>query len=261
MPKSTEHLTSKSDHDEVCEYIDVFDAGSLTDLHLESDITEDELVKRFQDAAHNVAHFGGNLSPGIQSDLDNLSAPRMSWEDFVSFHIGSKKEGEGKNDWSRPRSRALMAGLFLPRKKRIVFKLLVLVDRSASVTKEKATYGLSQIQALSHSVEGYVVCFDTVAYWESKGYIESATPDQLLQLEFTGGGGTVLAPALYSYEEELEPVDMLIVITDGGIFDLEKINSIGSPNLNTQVVWILTESNANFKPSFGRVFNLDNDHV
>ncbi len=258
MPKNTEAEQCQCDTDEY-EIIDVFGVGSLTDLHMDTDITEEELAQRYQNAAENARRMGSPIGSGLMEELGSLIAPKMTWEDFISITLGNKKEGIGKNDWGTPRSRALFYGQYLPKKKLNVFRILVLVDRSGSVSKEDATYGVSQIQVLGLSIEGYVVCFDTVPYYETATHIESGELGELLKIQYTGGGGTALTPTLYSYEKELGPVDLVVILTDGGIFDLGELSKKGSPNNDTQFLWILTTLNSGFKPPFGRVFNLNND--
>jgi predicted metal-dependent peptidase len=260
MPKNTEQENNctKCSSDDY-EIIDVFGVGSLTDVHMDADITEDELAQRFQNAAENARRMGGKLATGFLEELGALTAPKMTWEDFVAITIGNKKEGIGNNDWGSPRSRALFYGQYLPKKKLKVFTILVLVDRSGSVPLEDATYGISQIQVLGLSIEGYVVCFDTVPYYDTATRIESGELGELLKIQYTGGGGTVLAPTLYSYEKELGQFDLVVVLTDGGIFDLDEISRKGSPNNNTDFVWVITGTSSSFKPPFGRAFRLKND--
>lgn len=259
MPKNTEQEKICRCESDDYEILDIFSAGSLVDLHIDSRITEDELAERFQSAADNAKRMGGTLGQGIQDELGTLLTPKMTWEDFILITLGSKKEGVGRSDWGSPRSRALFYGQYLPKKKLNVFKVLILVDRSGSVSNEQATYGLSQIQVLGLSIEGFVVCFDTVPYYDSATKIDSAELDELLRIKFEGGGGTLLATSLYSYEKELGPVDMVIVLTDGAIFDMHELEKRGSPNQDTQFLWILSERNPSFKPGFGRIFQLDNN--
>lgn len=259
MQKSTEQEKNCKCEGDDYEIIDVFGIGSLTDVHMDANITEDELAQRWQNAAENARRMGGSVSSGLMEDLGALMAPKMTWEDFVAITLGNKKEGIGRNDWGTPRSRAIFYGQYLPKKKLNVFKVLALVDRSGSVSKEDATYGVSQLQVLGLSIDGFVVCFDTVPYYDTATHIESGELGELLKIQYTGGGGTLLVPTLYSYEEELGAVDMVVVFTDGGIFDLEELNKRGAPNNDTQYLWILTSTNSEFKPPFGRVFNLKND--
>lgn len=257
MPKNTEPKKCKCDTD-TFDIIDVFGMGDLTDQHIDSDVSEQELAQRYQYAAENARRMGNGVGSGLFEELGALAAPKMTWEDFIAITLGSKIQGIGSNDWGTPKSRALFYGQYLPKKKLNVFKILVLVDRSASHPKEDATYAISQIQILGLSISGYVVCFDTIPYYENATYIESGELSELSKIEYTGGGGTLLVPTLYTYEEKLGAVDLVVVLTDGGIFDLEEMNKRGSPNNDTQFLWILTSRNSDFQPVFGRVFNLRN---
>ena len=238
--------------------IDIFGIGNLTDQHIPSDISENELAQRFQSVIENASRMGGLVGDSLLEDLGILSAPKMTWEDFIILTLGSKKEGIGKNDWGAPRSRALFYGQYLPKKKLDIFRVLILVDRSNSVSKEDATYGVSQIQALGLSIEGFVVCFDTVPHYASATKIDSGSIEELLKIQYAGGGGTLLAPTLYSYEKELGPADMVIIFTDGGIFDMQELNKRRQPNTQTEFLWVLTERNPGFRAPFGRVFFLKN---
>lgn len=241
------------------EFIDVFGIGNLTDSHLECAVTEDELTKRLQDAVEMSRQMGNGTPPGILQDLAIMTAPKMTWEDFITIHIGNKKQSGEKNDWGSPRTRSLSFGMYLPKKRTIEFTALILIDRSGSVSNEQANLGLSQLQVLGESLEGFVVCFDTKPYYSRMTKIDSATADELIKIQYTGGGGTCIASSLYSYEEEIGPVDMVIVITDGAIFDLAELTRLGIPNSQTEYLWLLTERNIGFKPSFGKVYALNNE--
>lgn len=259
MQKSTEIQKKCKCESNYYEKIDIFGIGDLTDCHMDVDLSEEEMAERFHTISETAKRMGGVVGSGVLEELGALMAPKMTWEDFAAISIGSKKEGVGKNDWGSPRSRPLFYGQYLPKKRLNVFKLLMLVDRSGSVSNEQTVYGISQFQALGHSVEGYVVCFDVIPYYDQATYIENGTAEELIKIPLAGGGGTLLASSLYSYEKELGPVDMVAIITDGGIFDIAEINKRGSPNTATQFLWLLTERNVNFIPSFGRVFRLNNE--
>lgn len=243
------------------EYIDVFGIGSLTDTHMESDLTEEELAKRVNEAIENTKRMGGQISSAISGELGNLIAPKMTWEDFAVISLGNKKQGIGANNWSSPRIRSLFSGMYLPKKKTVHFTALILVDRSGSVSDEQANYGLSQIQVLGERIEGYVVCFDTNPFYDEMTRIENGSAEELLKVKYVGGGGTCIASSLYSYEGEIGPVDIVIIITDGQIFDMNEVNEKGAPNHETQYLWLLTERCPEFSPGFGRVFNLQNDRI
>lgn len=148
--------------------------------------------------------------------------------------------------------------MYAPKKKTIHFDLLVLIDRSCSVSNEQANYGLSQLQVLGESVSGFVVCFDTEPYYDAMTKIDYATLDELQKVAYNGGGGTCIGSSLYSYEQIIGPVDMVIIITDGAIFDMNEVNKKGIPNIDTQYLWLLTQRCSDFNPNFGRVFDLNN---
>jgi predicted metal-dependent peptidase len=241
------------------EYLNIFGAGSLADTHLDILVSEEEIARDMQEALENAKKMGGLIGSGFIQDLAKLSAPKMMWEDFVAVHIGNKKDGVGRNDWGRPRTRPLFYGMFLPRKRAIHFSVLILIDRSGSVTNEQANHGISQIQVLENNIEGYILCFDTVPYYDKIVKIDDGSANSLLKVEYVGGGGTQICSSLYSYEEMIGEVDMVITITDGGIMDLADMNKKGAPNGNTQYLWLLTEYCPEFKPEFGRVFRLNND--
>lgn len=256
MPKTLEEKCSCNSDD--YEDLDPFGVGNLTDTHIDMLLTEDELAQRLYDVVENAKRMGGDISSAIELGVAELIAPKMTWEDFVSIQMGTKKNGGSRNDWSIPKSRSLFSGLYLPKKRSPYFKLLILIDRSGSVSDEQAAYGISQFQSISNNIEGYAVCFDTKPYYEHMTILESAEPSELLKIKQVGGGGTAISSSLYSYLDEIGEVDMVAIITDGYIFDMNEVNAKGIPDPKSQVIWILNENNPSFKPSFGRVFNLKN---
>jgi predicted metal-dependent peptidase len=239
------------------EYIDVFNVGSLTDQHYEIEISADDLTKRLASAAEVAARLGAPTSLGVEEEVGHLVKPKLTWEDFIQSHYQKKQEELGRNDWASPRIRPLFAGLYIPKKKQIRLKTLILVDRSTSMSNEDASYGLSQTQALGDKCDGWVLCFDTKPYYEAVSKIENADAENLRQVKFKGGGATQITSSFETYEKELGKMDLILIITDGAIFDLENLRKLGAPK-DTQVVWLIT-SHQEFKAPFGRVFFLRND--
>lgn len=84
-----------------------FGIGNLTDTHMDTDLSEEKLAKRFNEAIENTKRMGGKVSSGMMENLGFLISPKMTWEDFVTISIGNRKNGFGKNDWNTPRSRSL----------------------------------------------------------------------------------------------------------------------------------------------------------
>jgi predicted metal-dependent peptidase len=64
-----------------------------------------------------------------------------------------------------------------------------------------------------------------------------------------GRGGTAFSSFFENYKKELgDKFDVIIIMTDGGVWDLNKLIS---PNIET--VWVLTNNYEAFNPPFGRV--------
>lgn len=239
------------------EYVDPFGAGETLDDHIDSDISEEELGKRITDAMEIAKKMAGKVPGALEDELGTLIAPKLTWEDFVRSRLLKARNGYGKNDWTRPKSRPLFAGLYMPKKRDYYVKFLFGYDCSGSMSIEDIAYGVSQAQVIDERGEGFLVPWDAKTYWDSMLLIKKANTEELMKAKVVGRGGTHVASLFHEYEENCGKVDLILIATDGYLYDNELASCI--PPKGVDVIWLITSHNPNFKPPFGRVFHLRNE--
>lgn len=235
-----------------------FGEGSLLDIHLDIDVNPEEINKRIANAASWTKKMGGKLAGGLEKELDDLTAPKLTWQDFVRFTTQRKRVESAKSNWNSPKRKQLFSGLFVPQKISNAVSFGVFFDTSGSMSPQQISYGLSQVSVLDEGGEGWLCPFDAGPYYDSAVRIKNAKRESLAQAKYVGGGGTVLLPALSTYEKEMGEVDLLIIISDLYLADTFEVMKWVAPG-RTQVVWLSTNGNPGFKPACGRIFQLMNE--
>jgi predicted metal-dependent peptidase len=254
--------------DTICEgncdedHIDLFGMNGdqhLVDQHIDADQTREETLKKIYDAVIIAGKLGGNIPGWLNEELGILSRPVMCWEDFVRNLILRKKKGSSRNDWTKIKSRPLFAGLYIPHKKTNHLNILVPYDCSESMSKDDIAFGISQLQVIGERSSMWLCPFDTEAYWKDAIRIKKANIENLKQTRVCGRGGTMINRVFQTYEDQIGKVDLIIVLTDGFLWDGELKDC--KFDKNTDIVWVITSHNPSFKPPKGRVFHLRNEHI
>lgn len=236
---------------------DPFEIGDLLDEHMDTDVSEDELAKRLYDAAEMAKRMGGKTPLGMQDEIADLIAPKITWQDIVRQMITKKREGVGRADWQKPKSRPLFTGLYVPKKKDHFLNILVAYDCSGSMSAEDISFGISQLQVIDQKSEMYCVAFDFVPYWDQMVKIKKADKENLSKLKSIGRGGTAVNLVFNEYEKYCGKADLIIVISDNYLSDTE-LNDVKRPDRSTDTLWLCTSENK-WKPPFGRTYNLRNE--
>ena len=101
-----------------------------------------------------------------------------------------------------------------------------LVDTSGSIIRPWLIQFLSEVYAaLKHLGGGFIIAWDAQAYSE----IELKKAEDLNRLAgkgaLRGGGGTTIAPALEKVIELMAKDDLVVVMTDGEIFDITALKT------------------------------------
>lgn len=222
--------------------------GIAADSHIESQLTDQELLNEVLEAATSCERTAGTVPGAIKDMLKELMEPTLTWQDMVRHTLQTIRQEQGsKNDWSRYRRRAISMGLYLPKKKDIHVNWCAVLDTSGSMSVEDMTYGVSQLKALDGRSTGVVVPNDAQPYWDAATPILSMK--DLPKINPVGRGGTCFAEFFDKFEKQLnKPFDVLIVMTDGEIFDLPQCKK---PKCD--VVWVIVTDHKAFSPPFGRV--------
>lgn len=232
--------------------VDIFDMGGTLDDHMDTEETEEKLAKRISDAMEAAKKMAGHVPAALEDELGLLTAPKITWQDIIRTRLLKARAGNGRNDWTRFRSRPMFTGLLVPKRKSMFAHFGCLLDTSASMSKDDMAFGLSQLTALDERSEGTVVPADASIYWDKATKLKKANKEELSKVKVVGRGGTKFAEFFTDYEKNIGKCDFLIVISDGYLLDTD-IADMKNPGID--VIWLITGSSS-FNPPFGRCFEL-----
>lgn len=250
----------KCDHNHGCgtcgdegdEWVDVLGMGGTIDDHMNSEESEEKMAQRVYDAMQSAKKLAGHIPAALEDEIGRLVDPKVSWKDVVRGKMLKAKQGNSRNDWNRFKIKPLFGGIMSPKKINYTCNFGCLLDTSGSMSNEDMAFGLSQLQSLDPANEGTVVPADAAIYWDNATKLKKCDAESLKKVKVVGRGGTMFGEFFTDYEQHIGKCDFLVVITDGFLADHDTLPSL-DPGVD--VIWLLT-SDHDFKPSFGRVFNL-----
>lgn len=234
------------------EYIDIFGLGGTVDDHMDTSESEEKLAKRISDAMEAAKKMAGVVPAALEDELGKLTAPKVTWQDIIRTRLLKARAGNGRNDWTRFRSRPMFTGLLVPKRKNYFAHFGCLLDTSGSMSKDDMAFGLSQLCALDERSEGTIVPADADIYWDKATKIKKSVAEEIMKVKIYGRGGTKYAEFFTDYEKNIGKCDFLIVITDGFLLESD-IAEMKHPGVD--VIWLIT-SGSLFNPPFGRAFDL-----
>ena len=230
----------------------IFDFGGTIDEHIDAEETQEEMAKRIARAMDMTKRMAGKVPGVLEDELGVLLAPKVRFQDAIRAQMLRSKDGGSKNDWTRFRSRAMFAGLLIPKRIDRHCKFACLLDTSISMSQDDMAYGISQLQSLDQQGEGDIIYADAKVYWDKVVKLKRFNKAALQNLKPIGRGGTILHQFFDEYKKRLGKVDFLIVITDGGLLDSD-LTAMKNPQM--PVFWLITNEDE-FAPPFGRVYKL-----
>lgn len=231
---------------------DIFGFGSTLDDHMDTEESEEKLAKKISDAMEAAKKMAGYVPAALEDELGKLTAPKVTWQDIIRTRLLKARAGNGRNDWTRFRSRPMFTGLLVPKRKNYYAHFGCLLDTSGSMSKDDMAFGLSQLASLDERSEGTIVPADATIYWDKATKIKKANFEELQKVKIFGRGGTKYAEFFDDYEKQIGECDFLIVITDGYLLDTD-VAEMKHPGKD--VIWLIT-SGSSFNPPFGRAFDL-----
>jgi hypothetical protein len=232
--------------------LDIFGLGGTVDDHMDTSESEEKLAKRIADAMTVAQKMAGHVPSALEDELGLLTAPKVSAKDFIRTRLLKARAGNGRNDWTRFRTRPMFSGLLVPKRRNYYAHFGCLLDTSGSMSPDDMAFGLSQLAALDERSEGTVVPADAEIYWEQATKLKKANFEELSKVKVVGRGGTKYAEFFDDYLDKIGECDFLIVITDGYLLDTDVAEM---KNPGKDVIWLLT-ANSSFNAPFGRVFDL-----
>lgn len=231
---------------------DIFGFGATLDDHMDTEESEEKLAKRISDAMEAAKKMAGHVPAALEDELGKLTAPKVTWQDIIRTRLLKARAGNGRNDWTRFKSRPMFSGMLVPKRKNYYAHFGCLLDTSGSMSKDDMAFGLSQLCSLDERSEGTIVPADAEIYWDKATKIRKANAEEITKVKIVGRGGTKYAEFFTDYENNIGTCDFLIVITDGFLLD-QDVSEMRHPGVD--VIWLITSGSA-FTPPFGRVFDL-----
>lgn len=234
--------------------VDIFGFGDTLDDHMDSEESQEKLAKRVSEAMEAARKMAGHVPSALEDELGKLTAPKVKWQDVIRTRLLKARAGNGRNDWTRFRTRPMFSGLLVPKKRNYFASFGCLLDTSGSMSKDDMAFGLSQLISLDDNAEGTIVPADAQIYWEDATKLRKANAEEISKVKVVGRGGTMFADFFSDYEKNIGKCDFLVVVTDGYLLDTD-IAAMVNPGVD--VFWLVT-SGALFNAPFGRVFDLRN---
>jgi predicted metal-dependent peptidase len=177
----------------------------------------EELQRRWRREFHKawqLAKMAGKCPSGLERWVERLLKPSTDVRALLRAYI---REGLGRMvvaNWLRPSRK----NPDLPWVKRLGLPTIhALVDTSGSIGEEELSLFLGTLQEFRNQTEITVTCWDAEAYETVKVRGRDILP--WVKGKIKGGGGTVIAPALKKTLERMKPGDIVVVLTDGYIYD------------------------------------------
>jgi predicted metal-dependent peptidase len=233
--------------------IDLLGLGGTMDEHIDTEESQEKLAKRIAEAMEAAKKMAGSVPSALEDELGKLTAPVVSWQDMVRTKLTKARNGNGRNDYTRFRTRPMFAGLMVPKRRSYFVRANVLLDTSGSMSSDDMAFGLSQLCALDERGELTITFADAQIYWDQSVKIRKCKMEEIQNnVKPVGRGGTVFGNYFEEYRDHLGECDMIIVITDGSLMP-DDITRMKDPGID--VMWLITSETA-FQPPFGRVFAL-----
>jgi predicted metal-dependent peptidase len=222
---------------------EVRDAPTGTDSDGEPAPSEQEWKQRAASALQQ-AKMQGNMPGGLARSVQQALKPRIDVRSLLLRFFSERSTGD--YSWTRPNSRYLSQGLYLPAlESKALGEIAIMVDTSGSVDEVSLSYARSIVESVIDECSPAAV---TVYYFDSKvASIDRFERGDSLTWKPQGGGGTSFVPALEAIELDGQAV-CAVCITD-----LDGTFPDNAPLL--PVLWLSTDE-SNIAP-FGETVYID----
>lgn len=186
---------------------------------------------RVMTAARQVERSGGRLPGGASLLVERLTRPALNWRDLIARFVARSRRAE--RCWDRPDRRFVARGLYLPGRVATAHRLVVAIDVSGSTLACLPQF-LGELTGIlaSGAVETVrILAFDAALQLDT--VLAASDIAAVNRLSLRGGGGTDFRPVFAQLQDNGEPPDGVIVLTDG--FGRAPKSAPGYP-----VFWALT---------------------
>jgi predicted metal-dependent peptidase len=193
--------------------------------------------------AAQAAKMSGKLSANMARLVGEILEPRVDWRDVLRNFL--TKCRHDTRSFSRLNRRFLPQGLYLPSVSgEVMGEILIAVDCSGSIGERELNEFAAEIRAIKDDLMPRCL---HVMYFDSKvSHIEEYQPDDELDIQPHGGGGTAFSPVFRKADElGIEPV-ACVFLTDLYCDDF-------GDQPDYPVLWV---SNAAEEAPFGQVIKM-----
>lgn len=195
--------------------------------------------------AMQIAKQAGKMPQGLQRLVEEILQPKIHWQEVLSRFISEI----AKNDYSfsKPNTRYLQSDFIMPSLYSIEMgEIVLMVDTSGSIDNELLNRFAGEMQDICGLFKSpiKVLYIDTEVAGE-----QDIEPDEPLELEPKGGGGTDFKPGFEWLQEHGISPKAVVYLTDGCCYSYPE-----EPEF--PVLWAVTD-NKHFEPPFGEVVNID----
>lgn len=167
--------------------------------------------------AYAAQKTAGRMPAGLERIVEKLLKHKVNWRALLRQHI---RDGLGKTVVSTYRRPSRKVDVFPGTRRFTLPKTWILVDTSGSIGERELEQFLGEVYEVARNTEVTVICWDGEAY----DPVEAKKPADVItkvMRRMCGGGGTVIAPALKRTLKRMRYGDVVIVLTDGEIYDIE----------------------------------------
>jgi predicted metal-dependent peptidase len=222
---------------------EVRDAPTGPDSDGEPAPTEQEWKQRAASALQQ-AKMQGTLPAGLARQVSQALRPKLDVRSLLLRFFSERSTGD--YSWTRPNSRYLSQGLYLPAlESKALGEIAIMVDTSGSVDEVSLSYARSIVESVIDECNPAAV---TVYYFDSEiASIDRFERGDSLTWKPQGGGGTSFIPALEAIELDGQAVCAVCISDLDGTF----------PDIppSIPVLWLSTVEDAT--APFGEVVYVD----
>ncbi len=168
--------------------------------------------------AYETAKLAGTLPAGLKRLFERILQPAVNWKAILKLFFKRAFDSYRVYTWRKEHRKVpdLLPGYTRLGRPRVV----VLVDTSGSISEGELSQFVSEVYAIARlrARELYVIPWDATAYEVQRMRSPS---DVRFRLRLWGGGGTIIRQALEKADELTRPRDIVVVLSDGYIYDKE----------------------------------------
>ena len=166
----------------------------------------------WQQAVREASQLAGSLGGDLERHIEAATAARVDWRSILRRFLSETARAD--YTWTRPNSRYLAAGMYLPGLYSEAMPAIAIVrDTSGSIDAVSCGQFMAEIDAVASEANPVRIhVFDCDTRVTRHEVYEQGEPLDLTAPR--GGGGTAFAPAFEAIENLGEPVCCVIYLTD-----------------------------------------------